>query len=138
MSSRSLWLIPILCLCAPLPAGDLGAATVAKIIRVMAVGTGSKAVACEEKDIAGELANLGVALDPGARLAWAGSDKEASRLGKEGRLVMCGNPDWLALGAGAAITAEGGRPAIYLNLKNAGASGLTVPDSIVKISKVVK
>jgi len=39
----------------PMMAGELGAPTVAKFIRVILMGTANKAVACSDKEIAGEL-----------------------------------------------------------------------------------
>jgi len=131
-------IFPLACLCASLCAGELAPPTAAKIIRVIVQASGGGKVECADKEIAGELSSLGIGADPAAKVCWAGSEKEAARFAGQKRLVICGNPDWLAAGAGVAITAEGGRPAIYLSVKNLGAIGVTLPDSIVKISKVVK
>jgi len=130
--------IPLFCLSTCVLAGELAAPTSAKIIRVIVQASGAGKVACADKELAGELSGLGVATDPGAKVCWAGSDKDVTRLAGEHKLVICGNQDWLALGASVALTAEGGRPAIYLHVKNLAGTGITLPDSIVKISKVVK
>jgi len=138
MRSRIRWALPWVLLSTCLLGGDLAAPTTAKFIRVIVQASGGGKVGCADKEIAGELTGLGVATDPEAKVCWAGSDKDVIRFVGLRRLVICGNPDWLSQGASVAVTAEGGRPAIYLNLKNLGATGVTLPDSIVKISKVVK
>ena len=128
------WALLATCLCA----GELAAPTAAKFIRVIVQASGGSKAACVEKEIAGELSGLGVAIDPEAKVCWAASEKDVARLAGLKKLVICGNPDWITQGASVAVTAEGGRPAIYISLKNLGATGVTLPDSIVKISKVVK
>jgi len=138
MRHRIIRALPWAFLTTCLLAGDLAAPTTAKFIRVIVQASGGGKVACAEKEIAGELAGLGVAIDPEAKVCWAASDKDVVRLAGQKKLVICGNPDWIAQGASVAVTAEGGRPAIYISLKNLGAIGVTLPDSIVKISKVVK
>jgi hypothetical protein len=138
MRPQGLWLFLSLCLSTNLFAGELAAPTVAKIIRVIAAASGSAKVGCADKEIAGELSGLGLATDPEAKVCWAGNEKEVVRLAGLHRLVLCGNQDWLGQGASVALTAEGGRPSIYLQMKNLGGTGITLPDSIVKISKVVK
>lgn len=133
-------LLPLLYLSALAVGGELAPPTAAKFIRVIVQAGGGGKVACADKEIAGELANLGVGVEAeaGAKVAWAASPKEVARLAGLHKLVICPNPDWLGEGAAVAITAEGGRPSIYLQMKNLGAAGVTLPDSVVKISKVVK
>ena len=138
MRFQALGLLSLFCLPIPLCAGELAAPTVAKIIRVIAQASGVAKVECGDKEIAGELSGLGVGNDPDSKICWAGSEKEVARFAAQHKLVICGNPDWLAQGASVALTAEGGRPAIFLSIKSLGPTGITLPDSIVKISKVVK
>jgi DNA-binding IclR family transcriptional regulator len=131
-------LLPLACLSASLCAGDLAPSTEAKVIRTIAAASGGGKVECADKELASLLTGLGVSLDPGAKLAWADSDKEVARMSKQGKLVMCGSQDWFSQGASVAVTAEGGRPVIYLQVTNLALTGVTLPDSIVKLSKVVK
>ena len=138
MRFQAFGLLSLFCLSIPLGAAELAPPTVAKIIRVIAQASGVAKAACGDKEIAGELSGLGVGSDPDSKICWAASDKEVARFAAQHRLVICGNQDWLALGASVALTAEGGRPAIFLSVKNLGPTGITLPDSIVKISKVVK
>lgn len=136
MRFRNLIVPPLVCACAQLPAGDLAAPTLAKFLRVLLQATALKGVACPDKELAGELTNLGVALDPDAKMVWADSPADVARLAKQGRLVVCGTRGLLASGASLAVVAEGGRPAIYANPKAITATGLALPDSIMKIVKV--
>jgi hypothetical protein len=118
--------------------GELAPPTAAKFIRVILQASGGDKVGCADREIAGQLANLGVGTDAEAKVAWAATAKEVARLAGQHRLVICPNPEWLGEGAAVAITAEGGRPSIYLQMKHLANAGVTLPDSIVKISKVVK
>ena len=138
MHRLPLRLLPLLCLPAMAWGGELAPPTAAKFIRVIAQASGESKAACSDKEIAGELATLGVGAGADAKVTWAASSKEVARLAAQHKLVVCPNPDWLAEGASVAITAEGGRPSIYLQMKNLANAGVTLPDSIVKISKVVK
>jgi len=137
MLLRKLWLAPALCACGHLCAGELGAPTTAKFIRMVLVGTGTKAVICADKEIAGELANLGVSVEAEAKVAWADQAADVARLAK-GRLVICGTKGLLNSGAALAVVAEGGHPVIYVNPKAGAGSGLTLPDNILKIAKVAQ
>lgn len=138
MNSLDRRLVIPLCLSALAWGGELAPPTAAKFIRVIAQASGSAKVACADKEIAGELANLGVGAEADAKVTWAGTAKDVAHFAAQHKLVICPNPDWLGEGASVAITAEGGRPSIYLQMKNLAAAGVTLPDSIVKISKVIK
>ena len=138
MIVRATRLLPWVCLAATLAAGELAPTTEAKFVRVITVASGGGKVECANKEIAGELTSLGLALDPEAKVAWADTDKDVVRLAKLGRLVICGNVDWLAQGAAVAIVAEGGRPSISISLRALANAGVSLPDAVLKISKVQK
>jgi len=122
-----------------LQAGDLAAPTVARILRVISASGGADGrIACADGEVAAELGRLGVVVDPKSRIVWTVSEREVIQNATPGRLVICGQLGFLGKGAALAVTAEGGRPTFYLNLANMTSSGLTLPDSVVKISKVVK
>ena len=137
MFSPLRWLFPLLC-CACLRGGELAAPTVARFIRVIVFSTGGGEVACSDKEVAGELSALFVPIAKASKVVWVGSDQEVAKLGKLGKLVICGRVDLLAAGGAVAIVAEGGRPTIYVNTKNLAGSGLTLSDSVLKTCKVVK
>jgi len=130
------WFLPVLC-SSILHAGDLAAPTVAKFIRVIASSGGGKA-ACRDKEVAAELATLGVPVDAESKVVWVTLEAEVGKLAKLGRLVVGGKLEMLAAGASVALVAEGGRPTIYVSAKNLAGTGVTLPDSVLKISKVVK
>jgi hypothetical protein len=133
------WILPVACLSATLPAADLAPPTVAKFVRlVVAAGGGVAKVHCPDKEIAAELRALGLVIDPEGAVVWAGSDRDAVKYGKLGKLVICGQRDFLASGASIALIAEGGRPAIYISPRNLGGTGFILPDSVLKLAKVVK
>ena len=142
MRLRFSLLMPLigLCVCGALSASDLAVLTLAKFLRVLVQSTGTKAVGCENKELAGELSNLGVLVekDAEAKVVWVDSAKELSHLVKEHKFVVCGDRGLLAEGACLALVAEGGWPVIYRNAKSITASGITLPDAILKISKVAK
>jgi predicted nucleic acid-binding protein len=131
-------LIPLLGAVLPLSAGELGAPTVAKFIRVILLSSGGRAVTCADKEIAGELGALGVALEADAKLVWADSEKDVARQAKAGKLVVCGTKGLLASGAALALVAEGGHPVIYLHAKHLAATGMTLPDNILKLAKAAQ
>lgn len=67
----------LLCGALPASANDMAAATLAKFIRIVLQSTGVPAIACANKEIAGELANLGVALAADSKVAWVDNPIEA-------------------------------------------------------------
>ena len=138
MRCRPVLILPLLWCSGSLLAGDLAAPTLAKFLRVLVQATGVKGVACSDKELAGELANLGVALEPDSKLVWVDSDKDLQRLAHQGKAVVCGTRGLLAAGACVAVVAEGGRPVIYVNPKGIAAAGITLPDSVMKIAKVAQ
>ncbi len=121
---------------ATLAAGDLSPDQQAKFIKILASSAGSTGkVACRDAALAGELAKLGMASDPGAKVAWAGSEAEVKALKAAGKLVICGKLEWLAAGGSIAIVEEGGKPQIILSMGNIAASGITLSDAVLKIGK---
>ena len=108
----------------------------AKFIRVVVQGAGAKGVAGADKELAGELANLGVPVDPDSKVVWSDSDKDIPRLAKQGKLVICGSRNLMPLGASIGVTAEGGRPVLLVNPKALSATGVVLPDSLIKLAKV--
>ena len=55
----------------------------------------------------------------------------------DGRLVVVGKLEWLKSGAGLAVVNVEGLPQLYANMANVKASGMTLPDAIIKIAKKV-
>jgi len=131
-------LIALAAACGQLAAGDLASATTAKFVRVILLGTGVKTVACADRDLAWDLGQLGVVLDPDSKVAWADTEKDVARFAKGGKLVICGSKALLASGATLAVAAEGGHPVIFANLRALAATNMTLPDNILKLAKVAQ
>jgi len=138
MRCRFLLLPILLCALSPLSGTELARPTVAKFLKLLLQSMGGKPVACNDKELAGELAALGVPMSPEAKCVWMDADKDLPRLLKEGRMVICGSRPALAAGAAMALVAEEGRPAIYVNPKALASSGVSLPDHILKIAKVAQ
>jgi hypothetical protein len=119
-----------------LAAGDLSGDVQAKFIKILASSAGSAGkVACSDGALAGELGKVGVAVDAGSKVAWASSEGQVKSLKGAGKMVICGNLQWLPSGGAIAIVEEGGKPQIYLNMGNIAASGVTLSDAVLKIGK---
>jgi hypothetical protein len=121
---------------AGLSAGELPPEVQAKFIRIIASSAGSAGkVNCKDAAVVAQLVKLGVAVDGGSKVAWAGSEAEVKALKASGHLVICGNEHWLPGGASVAVVEEGGKPQIYLHMGNIGDSGVTLSDAVLKIGR---
>jgi len=120
----------------PIYAGDLPAEIQARFIKILAnsANCGGR-VGCKQPTLLPELAKLGIAVDSGAKVAWAASDVEAKALKSAGKLVICGKLEWLSAGAAIAVVDEGGKPQIYFQMSNLATSGVTLSDSVLKVGK---
>ena len=119
-----------------LPAADLAPATVAKFLRVIVQGTGVSGVACDDKEIEGQLTSLGVTVDAHSRLVWTENENDIRRLAKTHHFVVCGSRKGIESGAVLALTAENGHPVMMINPKALKESGLALPDSVLKLTKM--
>jgi hypothetical protein len=120
-------------------AGEVSAPTVAKILRIVATSSGSSGrISSLDPEVTAELTKLGVVLDPESPIVWAVSEKDIAKYVKQSKFVICGHVGLISQGACMAIVAEGGRPAIYFSPANASATKVAIPDTVVKIGKVVK
>ncbi len=129
--------IPLVILAfANLSAADLPAETQAKFIKILASSAGSAGkVLCNNAALTTELGKVGVSPDATAKIAWASSEAEVKSLKSSGKLVICGKLEWLSEGGAIAIIEEGGKPQIYLSMRNISASGVTLSDAVLKIGK---
>ncbi len=124
-------LLAVPALMLPLVAGDVPAATLARFVKIISGGK----VACKDSGIAEELGKVGVTIDPGSSFAFASSESEVKSYKAAGKCVICGNLSWLAAGGTIAIVEEGGKPQMYIHSGNLGASGATLPEAVLKVSK---
>lgn len=135
-STRFALLASVIGTCLPSSAGDLPADVQAKFVRIICGAAGSPGkVFCKDGAVLAELGKIGVAHDPGSRLAWASGTGEVKAQKAAGKLVICGKLDELPAGGSIAVVEEGGKPQIYLHMGNIAASGVTLSDTILKIGK---
>lgn len=119
-----------------LGAQDLPPDIQAKFVKTLVSSTGQFGFACNnDPALKKSLEVAGVSVSPGFKLAWAATEAEVKTLKAEGRLVVVPKLAWLKLGGGVAIVEEEGKPQFYLHMANVKASGLTIPDTIIKIAK---
>ena len=129
MRFRSLLLLPALCLL--VTAGDVPPAIAAKFVKIISSGK----VACKDADMAAALTAAGAAIDPGAKFAWAGSESEVKALKAAGKCVLGNKLEWLTSGATLVIVEEGGKPQMIIHAGNLSASGASLPEAVLKVSK---
>jgi hypothetical protein len=119
-----------------LSAQDVAPEVQAKFIKILVSATGQFGFACNnDAMLKKSLEAAGVSVSPGFKLAWAATEAEVKTLKADGRLVVVPKLQWLKLGGGVAIVEEEGKPQFYLHMANVKASGLTIPDTIIKIAK---
>ena len=116
-----------------LSAADLPGALQAKFVKLIAASGGASAVACKDAAMAGEIRQVGFAVDGGSKVAYAGSEGDLAAF--KGKLIIVPKLEWLPKGGSIAIIEEGGKPAIYLHMRNIASSGVPLADSILKIGK---
>lgn len=131
----------VLCAAAFLLTLGLGAEDLemqAKFVKVLVSSTGQFGICCNnDPALKKTLEKVGISVSPGFKLAWASSEAEVKTLKADGRLVVVPKLDWLKAGAGIAVVNVEGLPQLYVNMANVKASGLTLPDAIIKIAKKI-
>ncbi len=120
-----------------LRAEDVAPADLVKFVRLLTSSTGQSGFACgSNMSLRFKLESMGLSTAPTSKIAWASTEAEVKTLKAASRMVVVPKLEWLKIGASAAIVLEGGKPVMYLNLANVKASGLTLPDSVIKASKI--
>ena len=132
-------LLPILVLAAGTVLGAQGAPleVEAKFVKVLLTSSGQFGFACNDEALKARLEALGVSVGPGFKFAWGRSEPEVVALKAQGRFIVCPNVDWFKAGACIAVVQEEGRPQLYLSVANVKASGVAVPEAILKIAKKI-
>lgn len=116
--------------------GELPPEYQAKFIKIIANSSGLNGiVACKDSSMAGAVTGAGCKVEPSGRVAYGRTEAEVKALKAAGKLVICPKLELLQAGGAIAIVEENGHPAIYLNLGNIAASGVTLSDAILKIGK---
>jgi hypothetical protein len=106
-------------------------------LKVISASAGAPGrIACKDMDLSIQLKKNGLSPDAKAPLAWAANEEQLRGYLAEGKLVVTGDAGLLAAGAGIAIVRENGKPVIRVQACNLAASGVTLSDALLKISKV--
>lgn len=113
-------------------AGELPPEIAAKILKIIVTNAGNK-IACREPDLKAALEAVGVAVDDGAKVVWVTNPAQAKMLKTQGKLVVGPSPALLPAGGGIALVEDGGKPKILLQMANVSASGVTLPDALLKV-----
>lgn len=108
----------------------------AKFVKVLLTATGQFGFACNDPALKAKLESMGIAVGPGFKLAWGSSEPEVRALKAQDRCIICPRQEWLKSGASLAVVVEDGQPVLYADPNNIKASGLALPDAILKVAKV--
>ncbi len=119
-----------------LSAAELPVEMAAKLVKVVVNGTGGK-ITCRDGAMKAALESNGVVVDSNASIIWSSSPAEIKMLKARGRLIITSRPEQLGMGASIAIAEDGGRPKIYLHPANLAASGIALPDAVLKIGEKI-
>jgi hypothetical protein len=114
-----------------LNAGEVPPEIAARFVKIISSGK----VACKDATMATALGGAGCAVDPGSKFAWAASEGEVKSLSAGGKCVITNRVEWLASGGTIAIVEEGGTPQMYIHSGNLQASGASLPEAVLKVSK---
>ena len=131
--------LPVLILASAAYAGSpqVSPTELTPFLKVISASVGAPGrIACRDMDLGMQLKKSGFSPDAKAPLAWAANLDQLKAYLAEGKLVVAGDAGMLAEGAGIAIVKEQGKPVILINRKNVQASGATLSDALLKISKV--
>jgi hypothetical protein len=122
-------LLPMLCL--SLTASDVPAPISARFVKIISTGK----VACKDAEMAAALTAAGATIDPGSKFAWASSEAEVKALKAAGKCVLGNKLEWLTSGATLVIVLEGDKPQMIIHAGNLAASGASLPEAVLKVSK---
>lgn len=132
-------LVPIAMIIAfflPMSAQDVPTAELVKFIRLLMTSTGEKGFGCgSNMGLRFKLEAMGVSTVPTSKLVWASTEAEVKTMKAAKRFVVVPKLEWLKVGAAAAIVQEEGKPVMHLQMANVKASGLTLPDAVIKAAK---
>jgi hypothetical protein len=121
-----------------LSAEDVASDALVKFVRLLVSSTGQSGFACgSNMSLRFKLESMGLSTAATSKLVWASSEAEVKAMKAANRMVVVPKLEWLKLGGAVAIIQEDGKPVMYLNMANVKASGLTLPDSVIKASKVI-
>lgn len=107
----------------------------AKFLQILASSTGSEGrVACKELDMVFQLKRQDISVDAKANVAWSFTPDQTKFYAGQGKLVVCNSRKLFVDGGAIAFERIGGRLTIFIHQANLGRSGITLPDSFLRVA----
>ncbi|NWJ39652.1 MAG: hypothetical protein HXX12_01625 [Geothrix sp.] len=107
----------------------------AKFLLILANSAGSEGrVACKELDMVMQLKKSEISVDAKANVAWSFTPEQTKFYAGQGKLVVCSSRKLFAEGGVIAFERINGRLTIFVHQANLGRSGVTLPDSFLRIA----
>jgi hypothetical protein len=119
----------------PLRGEAVPVAEAAKFLLILANSAGSEGrVACKEMDMVMQLKKQEISVDAKANVAWSFTPDQTKFYAGQGKLVVCNSRKLFSDGGAIAFERIGGRLTIFLHQANLGKSGVSLPESFVKMA----
>ena len=119
----------------PLLAEGVPVEEAAKFLLILANSAGSEGrVACKELDMVMQMKKSEISVDAKANVAWAFTPDQTRFYAGQGKLVVCSSRKLFADGGAIAFERIGGRLTIFVHQANLGRSGVTLPESFLRIA----
>lgn len=119
----------------PLVAEGVPVEEAAKFLLILATSAGSEGrVACKELDMVMQLKKSEISVDAKANVAWSFTPDQTKFYASQGKLVVCSSRKLFGDGGAIAFERIGGRLTIFVHQANLGRSGVTLPESFLRIA----
>jgi len=120
---------------APLAADEVPVREAAKFLLILATSAGSEGrVACKEIDMVMQLKKSEISVDAKANVAWSFNPDQTRFYASQGKLVVCSSRKLFAEGGAIAFERIGGRLTIFVHQANMAKSGVTLPESFLRMA----
>ncbi|MBI1752243.1 MAG: hypothetical protein HY014_04835 [Acidobacteria bacterium] len=107
----------------------------AKYLLILAASAGSEGrVACKELDMVAQLKKQEISVDAKARVAWSFTPEQTRFYAEQGKLVVCNSRKVFPEGGIIAFERVGGRLTVFVHRTNLGRSGVSLPESFLKMA----
>jgi hypothetical protein len=119
----------------PLSAGGVTVEEAAKFLLILASSAGSEGrVACKALDMVMQLKKSEISVDAKANIAWSFTPEQTKFYSGQGKLVVCNQRKLFADGGGVAFERISGRLTIFVHQANLGRSGVSLPESFLRLA----
>jgi len=119
----------------PLLAEGVPVEEAAKFLLILANSAGSEGrVACKELDMVMQLKKSEISVDAKANVAWSFTSDQTRSYAGPGKLVVCSSRKLFADGGAIAFERIGGRLTIFVHQANLKGSGVSLPESFLRVA----